>query len=300
MTDNALEPRLDAGAARRLRENLLDDLEGAVFDEAHFDEMLKAPRTFPATGGRPVARADLLALRGTCLEAVGQLPSDSSEFGAKFDLRIGAVLYRYSVGRLSEFGDPGVWDFLTLVLLPDVIAPRLAASRSRSAQKERLTGGHRRHVLQRLWRRWTVFGEEVVTSRILMDDDYVALLERQVTSEHPAISRAVAERVREVKNSGQDQRAYTRQFMRRFLALTGLVGIASHDASQAEILVAHVHAETLEALGWARGGEQASDVSSPADALWKDADERHASPEATAPVARKRKPFSFGGLLRSR
>lgn len=250
MTGHTLEPRLSSSDARRLREGLIGSGSHTEFRPELLSEMLARPRVFPPTGGVQADEADLLELREQCLEAVGAARA-SADPVATWDLEMGRVLYDYARGRPGEFGSPDVWDFLTLVLLPDVVAFRLELSPSsskgpsRSSRTARLTGGNRRHVLQRLWRRWHVFGSELVLSRRLLEDDYVALLERGVTSDRPALARAVGEHVVNLQMSSGERRSYTRLFMRRLVVASGFIVVPAEAGSQVTAMIEHLHSETM-------------------------------------------------------
>nr|WP_298985300.1 hypothetical protein [uncultured Micrococcus sp.] len=277
MTGHMLEPRLSSSDARRLREELIDSDSQSVFRHELLTEMLAQPRVFPPTGGVQADEADLLELRELCLEADGAARA-SADPAAMWDLEVGRILYGYAKERVGEFGSPAVWDFLTLVLLPDIVAFRLdpspSASKgpSRSSLTARLTGGNRRHVLQRLWRRWHVFGPDLVLTRGLLEDDYVALLERGVTSDRPALARAVGEHIVSLEMASGKRRGYTRLFMRRLVVASGFIVVPADEGSQVVAMIEHLHAETMarmvadaEADSSAGGPQPSVDASSAVD-----------------------------------
>lgn len=299
MSQHVLEPRLRTDAATRLRREYMSDPEAAEFDLARLEAALDAPGAFPTTGGVPATVDELLAFRSECLEAVDSLENTTGqEFGAVFDLAVGAVLHQRSDGRRGEFGHPEVWDFMTLVLLPDLAMRRVTAGQMPSAASftARTSGGNRRHVFQRLWRRWAVFGQEIVEERILSEDDYVALLERNLTSDRPVLAQLVAERIRSVEGEYDNRRQYTRVFMRRLLAASGFLALSVSDTPHLHALVEHVHAETARALGTdheerARGRTPLETMAPQAAFLGAPA------PQDPAPSVAKRKPRSWRSLL---
>lgn len=211
--EKLLFPRLSAEDAGRIRTKLRK-ATAPFFDRAEFDEALESSNAFPATGGRRVRHDELLKLRDDCC-AARTLTTSS------FDLEVGRALYEASRGSIGEFGNPGVWDFLTLVLLPDIANQRFGTSSA-----ARVTGGHRRHVFQRLWRRWNVFGSEIVESGFLTEDDYQALLERTLTSQDRLLARCAVNAIRSSGRSGQARREFTRVFMRQLVQLSGLVELS--------------------------------------------------------------------------
>lgn len=290
MTGHRLEPRLSSNDARRLREELIDSGSQSAFRPELLTEMLARPRVFPPTGGVQADQADLMELRELCLEADGTARA-SADPTAIWDLEVGRVLYDYAKGRAGEFGSPAVWDFLTLVLLPDIVAFRLDPSSSaskgpsRSSVTARLTGGNRRHVLQRLWRRWHVFGSDLVLGRGLLEDDYVALLERGVTSDRPALARAVGEHIVSLEMASGKRRDYTRLFMRRLVVASGFIVVPADEGSQVAAMIEHLHSETM-----ARMAIDAEAVSSP--------ESPHPSVDGSSAVEQAHSRPRKGGLLR--
>lgn len=250
MTEYILQPRLDSSRATMERDKIAENPATARFDESVFREHLNAPRVFPSTGGRPVTDSELMSLRQNCLnvlESVGE--GGRKDSGVEMDLALGKLIYDFSLGSRGEFGNRAVWDFFALVLLPDVAARRIGETSSPQAVRARLTGGNRRHVLQRLWRRWAIFGPELVQARALTEDDYVALLERRLTSERPLLARAVAMSIGASGFSGSVRRDYTRLFMRRILQSSGIVAVVDAETPHIEALIRHIDRDVKVVLG---------------------------------------------------
>lgn len=298
MSEHVLQPRLAQSDARRLRDKLISEGADVSFEQSAFEQALSSARAFPSTGGRKSSMGEMASLRERCLEVVGEVSVGSpAEFGAAFDLRIGRVLYEHGVEASGELGDPEVWDFLALVLLPDLVARRLRldeedSTPSAASLKARLSGGNRRHVLQRLWRRWLVFGPEVVESRVLLEDDYVALLERSLTSGRPELARRVAESIKSSGATAGERRAYTRAFMRRLLVATGFVALDMNDQEHLDAVVRHVREDTVKFLGRALPDDPRDDSREMASG---------APTESTAgakSIARRRTPTSLNAVVR--
>ena len=249
-----LFPRVEAKDAHRLRSSLITRMETQVeFSEADFDSALNSSRAFPPTGGTRIGESDLRELRRTCLEAVDNATSDQGVVSSSnFDLAVGKILFETGEESVGEFGDPFVWDFITLILLPDLAAKRLAmrsTSRGKSiSMAERITGGSRRHVFQRLWKRWLIFGCEIVESGKLTEDDYGATIERLITN-RPALAREVAEAIIRSGYSGDERREYTRVFMRKLQQTSGLVQIRDDDEVHLRKVIEEVHRQTAESVG---------------------------------------------------
>lgn len=247
-------PRLDSGRADEARRRFVRrDIEVIEFDEVALDEALQDSRAFPPTGGARITSSGLLHLRQRLMTASAPTGTGASpELYASFDLVIGRELDHAGRDTHGDFGDPRVWDFLTLVLVPDLAARRLgtmvAPQNENTSVLKRLTGGDRRHVFQKLWKRWRVFGAEIVESGRLTEDDYVATLERRITLERGQLARCVANAIIGSGYAGSSRRLYTRVFMRNLQQVSGLVQIPDDDANYVRAIVDNVHEQTVRAL----------------------------------------------------
>lgn len=264
MLGTVLYPRIDVKDAHRLRSEFISRLDSKIeFSDANFDSALSSPRAFPPTGGNRISEAELRDLRRSCLEAFSESSANNGAIKtSSFDIAVGRVLHKAGAQSIGEFGDPYVWDFLTLMLLPDLAAKRLsmgsASIGSGSSLAKRVTGGDRRHVFQRLWKRWLIFGPEIVESGKLTEDDYVATIERLITN-RSALARAVAEAITESGYSGSERREYSRVFMRKLQQTSGLVQIRDDDEDYLRDVVESVHRQTVEFLNLAKlSGNQSS------------------------------------------
>lgn len=246
-----LLPRLDTMEATSIRRELIDQGTRAAFSSETFDRILDAPRIYPATGGIRVTRAQLLEFREDVVRNVAAIGREA-DFGTAFDLAIGRRVADLGTESRGEMGVATVWDFLALVLLPDLVTRRISDTDGRirdgRGPRSRLTGGDRRHVLQRLWKRWVVFGPEIVESRILTEDDYVALLERRLTLEHGVVARRVVASIASSGYNGSTRREYTRIFMRHLVQMSGIVDVSEHDHEHLDAAFAEVHRSTIAVL----------------------------------------------------
>ncbi|WP_166969170.1 hypothetical protein [Brevibacterium atlanticum] len=222
------------------------------FSDSSFDAGLNGPRAFPPTGGSRISESALRGLRQSCIDAVDESSASSAlSMTASFDIAIGRVLYRAGEHSIGEFGDPYVWDFLTLILMPDLAARRLAmgslsTARGHALQK-RITGGDRRHVFQRIWKRWLIFGPEIVEAGKLTEDDFGVTIERLITN-RPRLARAVANAIVGSGYSGSERRDYSRIFMRRLQQTSGLVQIPDHDEDYLRDVIDALHRQVVETL----------------------------------------------------
>lgn len=238
MNAYTLYPRLDAERASDLRNRLLEGPGQATFDLALMEDMLRTPTAFPATGGDPVTMEKLLNLRERLHKLVFPDTENWGRSPSRFDLLVGRELHQESEGSIGEFGDARVWDFLTLVLLPDFAMERFPKDANGLAA--RLTGGNRRHVFQRLWRRWQVFGRSIVEASFLTEDDYVALLERRLTNQKKELAQRAVVAIYASGRSGTARREFTRVLMRHLVQTSGLVEISDDDHKHLDALFQHV------------------------------------------------------------
>lgn len=132
MRDFILLPRLEPLIAEQRRSSVQSFDHGReLFSTADFHEALEDPHAFPATGGRQVDPTELLALRERCLHAAESAETqDRTRFAQSFDIRIGRILYEFGMESVSDMGHPRVWDFLTLVLLPDIAIKRVSVGKT--------------------------------------------------------------------------------------------------------------------------------------------------------------------------
>lgn len=237
-------PRLAPIAAGEIRRSLSTQTE---FSESDFLHALAEPNVFPGTGGRPIPSDLLLSLRKSVLDAVGGTPDEiESHPTSHVDLLIGRALFEFGKDCVGELGNPRVWDFLTLALLPDIAVRRYSPTGSSSAS--RFTGGNRRHLFQRLWKRWLVLGPKVVESNFLTEDDYVALLERRLTSERPIVARYVARSIHSSGLTGSRRRDYTRVLIRRVQAMSGIVVISDDDRENLDAVFKELERQSSELM----------------------------------------------------
>lgn len=223
MSTTILLPRLSAERGQQIRARLsqITDLSGA-FERSAADELYQAPKAFPVTGGDPIAFGKLMEIREESIVLMSQLDAEpSNKFNTKFDIAFGRLLFTHFQDSQSELGVPEVWDFLTLVILPDIALRRFSVADK--AGQSRITGGQRRHVFQRLWKRWKVFGEKIVLTGKLTEDDYQALLERQFFLERPEVAQVVALAIIDSPLTGDARRSQTRLLLRQLMQLSGVV-----------------------------------------------------------------------------
>lgn len=242
-----LLPRLDSREASKLRTVYLTSERS--FSQKVLEDMMQHRSVFPATGGLRITLEQLLKFRDQCITSVKDAEK-TTNFESTFDINIGTQLGNFGQSNRSDMGVAGVWDFMTLVLLPDLVAKRLGNVPSDSSGlRSRITGGDRRHQLQRLWKRRMVLGNALVDARLLTEDDYVQLLERNITLERGELTRRVAHLITSLEISGEKRREYARTMMKSLLQMSGLVHFDEAESRHLDASVEELHRWTLARLG---------------------------------------------------
>ncbi len=220
MTHSYVYPRLPIEVARQL----LDEVRAASalgINDVSKLASTSHPRAAPvATGGRPVATTDLLAVRTHVLTSVGawvekgEVPRGQQP---AFDARLGRALHESLRILPADAAHGGTWSFLTLVLLPDV-----AVTRFTGLPDDRGLGTKReRNVLSRAWNRWDVLGEVLTAgSPPLGEDELVGLLERTAVARNRTLVHELAKAV--IDYTGDTARSeYARELYKRTRYRTG-------------------------------------------------------------------------------
>lgn len=115
-------------------------------------------------------------------------PSQISKNGvANFDREVARALDSMLDLIPAEAANDEVWNFLTLVLLPDIAKWRFPNTKN-SLDFERWKGGHR-NVFRKLWWREAVLGSELNSQ--IGEDESVGVMERPGLSSSPALARAL-------------------------------------------------------------------------------------------------------------
>lgn len=170
-----------------------------------------------ATGGR-VADVDHIAkVRDAVVSAVDiwrERGSVGRADAAKFDLAIGRVLHDALQIIPSDAAHDEVWNFLTLVVFPDI-----AVLRFPDMHPSRMLGS-KRNALRRAWLRRDTFGD--LTDRYprpLGEDEMVGLFERSAMARNRPLIRALGSAVMEY--SGPARSEWARALYKRVRYSTG-------------------------------------------------------------------------------
>jgi hypothetical protein len=185
-------PRLPIEAARELLEVVRDAAQLGIYGVSKLVSTSHPKAAHVVTGGRKATADDLLEVRTTVLEAVGewvasgQVPRNQQPL---FDAKLGRALHESLRIIPADAAHGSTWSFLTLVLLPDV-----AVTRFSDLADERALGTKReRNVLSRAWIRWETLGEVLFDGTpVLGEDELVGLLERTAVARNRALVHELA------------------------------------------------------------------------------------------------------------
>lgn len=252
MTTFKLLPRLETGEANKLRREILQSTTQPKFSRTLLEASMESPKAFPATGGTRTSESELIDFRQSCIQELEQARREISDFNMAFDLALGRRIHILGKSAEGELGVAQVWDFLTLVILPDLAFQRINSTSSglnkNEGPRSRLTGGDRRHLFQRLWKRRTVFGAEITEGLDLTEDDYGSMLERRLTLEHRILARKVATAIIQSGYRGTARRDYTRLLMRTLVQMSGIVQFNDNDTTHLDASIERAHGVVLTIL----------------------------------------------------
>ena len=164
----------------------------SVYDWDHADMV------FTPTGGNRAEAADLQRLRNVIVStavAAGYPVGGDDQTNLEFDRAAAAILHDCMQIEPSEASKPGVWEYLTCVLLSDVVRWRFPGNVD-GTPLERFFAG-RRNALQRLW--WRAFalydpaaGDRHKLLGELGEDEIVQIMERPFLAGSRTLSRTIA------------------------------------------------------------------------------------------------------------
>ena len=211
-------------------------------------------------GGTPIDHAVLarLAERLTDAARLGGYPSEVDRDTRTADIEMSIVLYETLGLAPAAAIEPGVWNFLSVVLVPDLVRWRFPAREggSREALIDRwLVGGRSfRQAFERLWWRACLLRDARsedpwATLRRLLEDDFIALVERPHLVGYSdavlALARTVLARV---DRGGVNQGSLMRAAAKRLLRRAAFVELHALDAKGLDALMDGICREAEEDL----------------------------------------------------
>lgn len=249
-----LFPQLPSPIAKQLgaqaaSQSVVDLSRGARTDHAAM--------IFTPVGGARVAPESLEQLRNAVVEIAegfGYPVIPNKENAAKFDAVASVALFKLVSISAAEASKPGVWDFLSCVLLPDLVRWRFHSVGGPTSQERFIAG--RRNTFQRLWwRAYHVTHGQVLTDaelgRLLLDmdeDELVQLMERPTLAGIYGLSAVVAKGLlAAARETSLPRRLLMREGQKRLLRLSSFVSLDVISADEASVMVGRIFAEVVAA-----------------------------------------------------
>lgn len=193
MNGNLVYPRLQNENARKLLAEIREVSPQGIHAVARLASSAHPKAAPVATGGRPATSAEIHSVRTRVLHAVGAWVEDgavSRRQQPRFDALLGEALHDALAIVVADAAHPATWNFLTLVVMPDV-----AVTRFRDLADDRGLGTNR-NVLRRAWTRWEILGDRLlVGTPPLGEDELVGLLERTAVARNRPLVHELASAV---------------------------------------------------------------------------------------------------------
>ncbi|MDR6469235.1 hypothetical protein J2777_002963 [Paraburkholderia graminis] len=214
---------------------------------------------YTPTGGTRATAAALNRLRSDLLQlamTAGYPNPASQQQAAAFDAEAALMLAQQMSVAPAEAAKGGVWQFLSCVLLPDIVRWRFGGSGGTATPLERFVSG-RRNVFQRLW--WRAFHLAPRASdgpqlpeilRALGEDELVQLMERPSLSGIEGLPGAIAIGLLSASQaySNLTRRQLIREAQKRFLRLSSFVSFESIATREVDCHVESVFEQVAASL----------------------------------------------------
>ncbi|MES2187192.1 MAG: DUF6339 family protein [Pseudomonadota bacterium] len=216
-----------------------------------------AAAIFTPVGGARITSTSLNELRRAVVEIAGafgypNIPNGDNAAG--FDAAASVALFKLVSISAAEASKPGVWDFLSCVLLPDVVRWRFHSAEAATSQARFIAG--RRNTFQRLWwRAYHVTHGQVLTDaelgRLLLDmgeDELVQLMERPTLAGIYGLSAAVARGLlAAARQTSVPRRVLMREGQKRLLRLSSFVSLDAVSIDDANVIIGRIFSEVAAA-----------------------------------------------------
>lgn len=214
---------------------------------------------YTPTGGARATFEALSRLRKDLLQlatVAGYPNSASQQQAAAFDAEASIVLAQQLRMAPAEAVKGGVWEFLSCVLLPDIVRWRFGGTGNASTPLERFVAG-RRNVFQRLW--WRAFhlaprapdaAQLAELLRALGEDELVQLMERPSLAGIEGLPGSIASGLLAASRTYSDltRRQLIREAQKRFLRLSSFLSFESIAAGEIDRHVESVFEQVAASL----------------------------------------------------
>lgn len=228
--------------------HLVEKLRGAPIQELSQLARATHPRCeYTPTGGEQATETQLLSLRNELIEIAqsqGYPRLPRQEEAAAFDAEASVRLFAKMRMAAVEAANPGVWEFMTCVLVPDLVRWRFGQE-SPLTSADRFHGG-RRNVFQRLWWRAyhlthgaTTGSDPGALLRQLGEDELVQLTERPRLAGIAGLSGVVASELllAATRHPSVTRRTLVREAQKRLLRISAFLAIESMSGEELTDLV---------------------------------------------------------------
>lgn len=201
----------------------------------------------PLAASTNEVETELRELRPKILEAAkaAGFPDEKNRSRvASFDRAASQILDATLEIPLTEAAEQTVWNFITLVTLPDVAAWRYPNT-GKKVNFERWLGSER-NVFRKLWWREAILGHEL--NHLLGEDEAVSIMERPQLSGNPSLARAMA---KSIVHAGEKYPSVARSELARAGALLlrqqyPLIAFDLYEESELDELVNSIYLEASQ------------------------------------------------------
>jgi hypothetical protein len=211
---------------------------------------------FTPTGGARAEVRDLAQLRDRLVAAATLLgyPEGGDEPSRlAYDKEAAELLHTSMHLEPSEASKPGVWEFLTCVVLSDLVRWRFSGSTDGTPTERFLAG--RRNTFQRLWwRAFVLYDADHAHPYELLDmlgeDEVVQIMERPYLAGSRGLSRTIA---RELLSAAErhkriSRRVLIREAQKRLRRLAAFTSFEAIDADSLSPLVSSVFDDVAQSV----------------------------------------------------
>lgn len=199
---------------------------------------------YSATGGNRASPEHLLEIRSKVMECAknyGFPTPGSEEAKRKFDSACAAELHRTMLITANEASSNEVWQFMTCVLLPEVVSWRFRTYLG--VTLERYLGGSR-NALRRLWWRAYLLHDPSLTQpynllESLMEDELVQITERPTISGNRNVAKCICKSFIRLYTSKRisNRMEVMREGMKRIRRKSALISLDGMTEEQLSVVV---------------------------------------------------------------
>lgn len=239
-----LYPRLEKSEAILIAE----ELRGKILEpyDDHQDPIDFGKATTKATGGVPASAAHLQKLRARVYENLSTMDVGLSgnAWAEEYDRRLGKALWENLEMIPGDSGSPEVWNFLSLVVLPNTCNARYSITDE--ANLHRHIGEIRRVYLKNLWVRRRIYKTRLdVGISVFSDDLHFQITDRVVTRTTPGLCHAIVDTLSQMPVAS---RTFYRRLLREIQAVASYVPFALLPESENRKLVLDIANHVAEDL----------------------------------------------------